>query len=76
MIPLVIVSFNVEYVDEYPDVLPKLSLSAESGELDDDDLTQLVGELEKVVRMRPRTCICEGRLISGLRRVKRISGWP
>ena len=57
---VVVLSFHVEYTEEYPDTLPNVSLSVEKGELDDDDITQLVGELEKVVWAR-RVFICSWR---------------
>ncbi|EJF65766.1 RWD-domain-containing protein [Dichomitus squalens] len=41
-------TFSVEYPDEYPDTLPKLSLEVQQGELDDAEISQLLDELQKV----------------------------
>lgn len=45
----VAVTLTVEYTDEYPDSLPKFSLEVSQGDLDEDEINHLLGELEKVV---------------------------
>ncbi|RPD66033.1 RWD-domain-containing protein [Lentinus tigrinus ALCF2SS1-7] len=42
------VALNVEYPDGYPDALPKFSLEVQRGNLDEDEIEQLLGEMEKV----------------------------
>ena len=41
---------DVKYPDAYPDVLPELSINVLEGELDDDETSQLMKELQTVVR--------------------------
>ena len=52
---LVSLTFRVEYTDGYPDVLPKLSLEVEQGELEDEEISQLLEELQRVVCAPPST---------------------
>ena len=42
----------------YPDVLPELSLDTLEGELEDDEMEELLGELHAVVRTASRLSIC------------------
>ncbi|TFK80927.1 RWD-domain-containing protein [Polyporus arcularius HHB13444] len=42
------VALTVEYTDDYPDALPKFSIEVQQGDLDEDEIKQLLGELEKV----------------------------
>lgn len=41
---------DVKYPDAYPDVLPELSINVLEGELDDDETSHLMKELQTVVR--------------------------
>ncbi|KAI0361989.1 RWD-domain-containing protein [Trametes cingulata] len=41
-------ALNVEYTDEYPDALPKFTLEATQGELDEDEISHLHDELQRV----------------------------
>ncbi|KAH9854130.1 RWD-domain-containing protein [Lenzites betulinus] len=41
-------AFNVEYTDDYPDALPKFTLDATQGELDEAELEHLHDELQRV----------------------------
>ncbi|PIL23901.1 hypothetical protein GSI_13652 [Ganoderma sinense ZZ0214-1] len=41
-------AFKVEYPDEYPEALPIFSLEVQQGELDDEEVDQLLVELGKV----------------------------
>ena len=50
---LVSLALKVEYTDEYPDVLPIFFLEVQQGELEDDEINQLLVELGKVVRTCP-----------------------
>ena len=43
-------ALDVTYPDEYPDVLPELSLETLDGELDEDEVDALLKELHAVVR--------------------------
>ena len=52
---IVSLTFRVEYTDGYPDVLPKLSLEVEQGELEDEEISQLLEELRRVVCAFPST---------------------
>lgn len=45
----VAVALRVEYTDEYPDAVPHFSIEVERGEMDETEIKQLLGELEKVV---------------------------
>ena len=47
----VAVTLNVEYTDEYPEAVPRLSIEVQHGELDENEIDQLIGELNKVVRL-------------------------
>ncbi|RDX56883.1 RWD-domain-containing protein [Lentinus brumalis] len=42
------VALTVEYTDDYPDALPRFSIEVQQGDLDEDEIKQLLGELEKV----------------------------
>ncbi|KAI0807121.1 RWD-domain-containing protein [Fomes fomentarius] len=42
------VALSVEYTDEYPDAVPQFSIEVERGEMDESEIKQLLGELEKV----------------------------
>jgi len=50
-------TLSVHYPDEYPDVLPDLSLTAAEGEIDDDEVTDLLKELHSVVRQSPTSAV-------------------
>lgn len=39
----------VNYTDDYPDVLPNLSLKTIEGQVDEEELDKLLGELRAVV---------------------------
>ncbi|KAI0709092.1 RWD-domain-containing protein [Earliella scabrosa] len=39
---------SVQYPDEYPDAVPKFSIEVERGELEENEIAQLLAELEKV----------------------------
>ena len=47
----VALGLSVQYPDEYPDAVPKFSIEVERGELEENEIAQLVAELEKVVRL-------------------------
>lgn len=47
---LVKLTLCVHYTDQYPNVLPELSLRAVEGEADDEELDALLEELRGVVR--------------------------
>lgn len=47
---LVKLTLCVHYTDQYPTVLPELSLRAVEGEVDDEELDALLEELRGVVR--------------------------
>lgn len=49
---LVKLTLDVQYPDDYPDVLPELSLELTEGEVDDEEIEQLLGELRSVVRIQ------------------------
>ncbi|KAI0721672.1 RWD-domain-containing protein [Cerioporus squamosus] len=42
------VALTVEYTDDYPDALPNFSIEVQRGDLDEDEIKQLLGELEKM----------------------------
>lgn len=42
-------TLDVRYPDDYPDVLPELSLEPVEGEVDDGEIDHLLGELRSVV---------------------------
>jgi hypothetical protein len=52
-------TLRVHYTDDYPEELPELSLKAVDGELDDDEVTELLDKLRIVVRIS-RTCSTNG----------------
>ena len=73
----VAVALNVEYTDSYPDSLPNFSIEVQRGDLDEDEIKQLLGELAKVVRpfcVAPRTPPPSS--TSGEIREKKIWAWP
>jgi hypothetical protein len=43
-------TLRVHYTDEYPDCLPEMALQVVEGELDDQELQDLLHELHTVVR--------------------------
>jgi len=42
-------TLRVHYADGYPETLPELSLDAVDGDVDDDEVTELLSELWAVV---------------------------
>ena len=52
-------TLTVHYPDEYPDVLPDLSLTAAEGEIGDDEVTGLLKELHSVVRQSSASVVTE-----------------
>jgi hypothetical protein len=49
--PLVDLSLTVYYTDDYPDVLPKLSLEPLEGEVDEEEINGLLDGAQAVVSM-------------------------
>ncbi len=43
-------TLDVKYPEEYPDALPELSLEIVDGELEEEELEQLLAEMHTVVR--------------------------
>jgi hypothetical protein len=44
-------TLRVHYTDGYPETLPELSLDAVDGDVDDDEVTELLSELWAVVSL-------------------------
>lgn len=65
-------TLHVLYPEQYPDTLPELSLESVDGDLEDDELTTLLGELRTVVRLQPSDHRLETYVVS---RAKTISEW-
>lgn len=59
-------------MDDYPDILPELSLNAVEGEVDSNEVTELLGELRTVVRYTRFYC---GPIEKHLFREKKILEW-
>lgn len=51
--------FNVKYPDGYPDVLPELSAEPIEGDIEDDEISELLNELRKLVGQTTSLSICD-----------------
>lgn len=67
-------TLHVHYTDDYPDVLPDLSLTAVEGEIEDEELETLLEELKTVVRLLYIRNILQ--LFQMARRGAKILEWP
>ena len=53
-IPTVKLTLDVKYSADYPDTLPELSLETIDGELEENEVDQLLTEMRTVVRTQSR----------------------
>lgn len=68
-------SLSVSYPEDYPNVLPDLSLEPVEGDFSEEDLEALLNDMRTSVNNRLRFLHMMQKLMTNCSRVKKASGW-